>query len=176
MVSNDNAKAEQNRMILGKNRIIDEYEVVPTVTTTSDGYLKMASRGVNPITGYIEGDIDDSGTDNPFGRENTYVTHGNSRSFEFRSSNYWQFDGNYTLSIDGEFSHMFKTGFEVKFFELHRHENNLPWVADPFFDVYTDKWNGNIYAEDQKTWDMTANPTNPYSVEFICKTKYLIRV
>ncbi|OGU13942.1 MAG: hypothetical protein A2X61_16470 [Ignavibacteria bacterium GWB2_35_12] len=157
----DKVKADQNTMIPGKNRIIDEFEVIPTIITTADGYLKGASRKINPITGYIEGDINDSGTDNPFGRDNTYATHGNTRSFEFRKSNYWQIEGNYSLNIEGEFSHMFKTGIDFRFYELHRHENNLPWVADPFFDVYTDQWEGNLYAEDQRTWDMTSKPYKP---------------
>ncbi len=158
------------KMELGKNLVIDEFETFSSIKTTSDGYLRMATRDINPITGYIEGDADYSGTNNPYGLPfssvlggvlNPYVTHGNTRNFQFRSSNYWQVEGSYTQSIDGEFSHMFKAGLDFRFYKLERHWNSLPWVSNPFFDVYTSQWGGDLYATDSSAWQKISKPYNP---------------
>ncbi|MBI5325775.1 MAG: TonB-dependent receptor [Ignavibacteriae bacterium] len=159
------------QFVKGANRIIDEFESTTTPGISADGFLKMASRIINPITGYIEGDADFSGTRNPYGAAfasdmgilNPFVTHGNSRNFEFRNSNYWQIDGSYTQSIDGEFSHMLKAGMDLRFYQLDRHQNSLPWTDNPFFDVYTDKWGGNLYAPDTASWEATSKPYKPIS-------------
>ncbi|TAL68983.1 MAG: hypothetical protein EPN82_08715 [Bacteroidetes bacterium] len=161
-----------NQFVKGKNLTIDEYETQSPIGITADGYFKMASRAVNPFTGYIEGGEDYSGMNNPYGSPITgqmgtiypFVTHGNTRFFEFRKSNYWQFDGNYTQSIDaGDFNHMFKAGFDVKLFELNRHMNSLPWISNPFYDVYTSEWGGNLYVnkEDSIAREATSKPYKP---------------
>jgi hypothetical protein len=166
---NDQATYDaQFNLVPGKDKIIDEYETqTANNIATADGYLKMATRIRNPITGYIEGDADYSGYNNPYGLSISdagvapFYTHGNTRNFDFRESNYWQIEGSFTQSIEGEFTHMFKAGLDFRFYQLDRSQNSLPWTADPFFDVYTAKWGGNLYALDSATWAMTSKPYRP---------------
>lgn len=148
------------------DRVIDQYSRLSKIAKTEDGYLDLDIPVRNPLTGYYEGDAYYYGTDNPYGRENAFVVHGNSRTFQFRRGSYWQLDGNYNLNVSAKdkntgFSHMMKTGFEVRFYEQHRHQNSTPWDGLPFMDVYTDMWGGNFYT-DGETREKTSQPFTPW--------------
>ena len=142
--------------------IIDQYEYMSKLEKTKDGYLLGDIPQINKLTGYYEGDASSQSSDNPYGIPFMFTKHGNERNFSFRKGNYWQLDGNYTLSLDGEFDHMFKAGFEGRIYEMHRHMNSLPWDGNPFFDVYTDEWGGNLYTTDQDVKTKTSQPYKPY--------------
>lgn len=158
----DNYAVSPGKLVPGKDKIIDEYTPISTISPSKDGAVpKMEIQNVNPLTGYIEGSSSTAQSQNAYGLTGIFDLHGNERTFEFRRSNYWQIDGNYTLAVEGEFNHMFKTGFEVQMYELKRHMNSLPWDANPFFDVYTDDWGGNLYADNQKVYDKTSKPYRP---------------
>ncbi|MCX7880677.1 MAG: carboxypeptidase regulatory-like domain-containing protein [Ignavibacteria bacterium] len=150
----------------GKDKIVDQYSPISQIGPSKDGFIKMDLPIVNPLTGYIEGSSSTQHAQNAYGLTGIFDLHGNERTFEFRRSNYWQIDGNYTLAVEGEFSHMFKAGFEVQFYQLRRHMNNLPWDANPFFDVYTDDWGGNLYADNEQVYKKTSKPYKPITGGF----------
>jgi len=162
----DNYAVSLGTLEPGKDKILDQYAPVSQIQNSKDGFIKMDMPIVNPLTGYIEGSSSTQQAQNAYGLTGIFDLHGNERTFEFRRSNYWQIDGNYTLAVDGEFSHMFKTGFEVQFYQLRRHMNSLPWDANPFFDVYTDEWGGNLYADNKKVFDKTSKPYKPITGGF----------
>ena len=144
-------------MIEGKpNKIIDNYEVIQKTSSTADGYGSFDYIQRNPLTGYIEGQGDATGTNNPYGRTQSYYQHGNTTDLSFRSSDIWTIDGQYSQVFEGEFRHNFTTGADFTYYTLARHSNNLPYDGNPFFDVYTDEWGGNLYsADDSAGWKKT---------------------
>ncbi len=119
----------------------------------------------NKLTGYVEGNANALSTNNPYGLPNFFYNTGNTRSFQFRKGYYWQLDGAYNLSLDGGnegFRHMIRTGFELRFYNLSRHQNSLPWDGNPFYDVYTSDWGGNIYAfDDAEVYEKTSKSKKP---------------
>ncbi len=157
----DDYKVTLGNLVSGKDKILDQYTPVSQILPSKDGFIKMDRPIPNPLTGYIEGNSSTQHAQNAYGLTGIFDLHGNDRTFEFRRSNYWQIDGNYTLVTEGEFGHMFKTGFEVQFYQLRRHMNSLPWDANPFFDVYTDEWGGNLYADNPNVFEKTSKPYKP---------------
>ncbi|MFC2130893.1 carboxypeptidase regulatory-like domain-containing protein [Bacteroidota bacterium] len=142
------------------NKIVDQYEIIKKTSLTVDGYNSYDFTQRNPLTGYIEGSADATGTANPYGRTNAYVQQGNASGLSFRKSDIWAFEGNFTKIFEGEFKHFIKTGFEFTYFTLDRHQNGLPWSGNPFFDVYTREWDGNFYS-DSIGWAKTSKAFNP---------------
>ncbi len=146
------------------DRILDPYYQYLAPVPTEDGLVVASRPAPSPLTGYIEGGVDVTSTDNPYSLQSFFAEHGNTRTFDFRWSSYYQIDGYYyNLFETGEFKHQLKTGFEARFYELHRHYNSLPWDGNPFFDVYTDQWGGNLYADpnDVVTRELTSRPFRP---------------
>jgi len=151
------------------DRVIDQFELTTNIGKTADGYLTIDKPVVSNLTGYIEGSANDGTTQNPYGLQNFYYLHGNATSFEFRKGNYWQLDGNYNLEIaesgdnkKDKFSHHFKTGFELRYYTVKRHSNQMPWDGNPFFDIYTDEWGGNLYTTEEIVKERTNKPYHPY--------------
>ena len=120
----------------------------------------------NPITGFFEGQTDRTSSRNPYGRAQFFDYTGNERALDFRFQNYIRVDGNYNLDITaGEVSHKIKTGFEFNTFEIERFSNSLPWDENGFFDVYTSRFDGNVYADENKSsffYQQTSTPYNPW--------------
>jgi hypothetical protein len=144
------------------DKILDEYTGLTTMGITKDGYLKGDQPVRNPLTGYFEGPGYDGGTNNAYGMQNLFATTGTGTGVDYRLGTYWQFDGSYTNSFKtGEFGHFFKTGFQLRFYEFHRHNNGSPYDGNPFFDIYTDLYGGNLYADTKKVWDLTSKPYQP---------------
>lgn len=149
-------------LVNGRDRLIDPYTSITAEGTAQGGFLLGNRPTRNPLTGYIEGTGDATSTTNPYGLRQFFLAHGNSEGFEFRTTNFIQLDGNYNLRLESEdASHMIKAGFETRFFTLHRHANGLPWDANAFFDVYTDKWGGNPYVSDPNAVEKTSKPFTP---------------
>ena len=151
----------QDGRIVG-DKILDQFTSWTALKNTNDGYLLGDQPVINPLTGYYEGPAYES-TNNPYGVQGIFATHGNQGGLEFRDQYYWQVDGNYTnaFKTGEDFSHLFKTGFQVQLFELHRHYNGMPWDGNPFFDLFTDKYGGNIYADNTQIYDKTSKPFKP---------------
>lgn len=162
----DDYEVNLSELIPGKDKAIDTYQNVSAIKYTADKYYYADLPVVNPLTGYIEGPSSASGGQNAYGMVNAFVAHGNG-AFQFRRGNYWQFDGSYNLELDGEFSHAFETGFELRLYTIKRHSNTLPWDGNPFYDLYTDEWGGNLYAWDlPSAYEKTSKGYNPLSAAF----------
>jgi TonB dependent receptor/Carboxypeptidase regulatory-like domain/TonB-dependent Receptor Plug Domain len=100
---------------------------------------KIASFARNPVTGLYEGGEVGGASRNPYGMIDNanFPVHGNERSLEIRESTVFNGKGNYETNFDlGEVKTQVRAGFEFKTSSLRRHENNLPWETNPFFDVY----------------------------------------
>lgn len=163
----DSVAFETGSMIAANNKIIDQYEYITKLDMSSDGYFPMDVPQINPLTGYIEGSAYSLATNNPWGGQGYSYKHGNSSGFSYRAVNYWQIDGSYTNVFDvNEFSHYFKTGFELRLSELDRYYVSNPWSGNPFYDVYTDEWGGNIFAVTKDVREETSEPFTPMSAAF----------
>lgn len=146
----------------GKDKVVDWYQQPRYSGSSEDGYIQdMDLAAINPLTGYIEGSSNYTGTNNPWGLPNFTVTHGNS-GFSFRDGNYIQIDGSLNhLTETGEFDHNIKGGFEFRYYTQRLHSNGNPAVQNPFYDVYSDLWGGNIYAENDAIYEKTSKPYHP---------------
>jgi outer membrane receptor protein involved in Fe transport len=144
------------------DKILDEFTGLSGEGYTADGYLKTDIPKRNPLTGYYEGQGYNGGTNNPYGLSGIFATSGTATGVSFRYGSYWQADGHYTDAFStGDFSHIFKTGFQLRLYTLEYHYNGAPYDGNPFYDIYTDRFGGNIYAENQKVWDKTSKPNEP---------------
>jgi len=160
----DGAKGKLQRITSGQgDKIIDIYQGLTEIRYSADGYQRKDYIAKNPLTGYYEGGPNATGSNNAYGLPNAYYTHGNASGFEFRQGSYIQIDGNYTnVFKTDEFNHNFKTGFELRFLELHRHQNSWPWDGNTFYDIYTDKWGGNLYADNEQLYKESSKPFKPF--------------
>jgi len=161
----DNVNFNNGIMYKGRNKVIDNYEPISIITRTKDLYYLADLPQVNPLTGYIEGAGSASTGRNAYGLVGYFDAHGDG-GFQFRRGNYWQFDGNYNLlAEDKEFTHAFKAGFETRLYTVKRHYNGLPWDDNPFYDVYTNDWGGDLYNYDNPAVAAkTSKAFNPVSV------------
>jgi hypothetical protein len=120
----------------------------------------------NPLTGFYEGGEVAGASRNPYGLVDlSFPVHGNERVLEAREANELRLKGNYETFLDlaKDLQTQIKAGFEIGQTTLRRHENNLPWDAVPFFDVYgyeTNYFNGdatgrlrNFFAQPYKPLD-----------------------
>lgn len=148
----------------GPDRSVDIYQTPNATRLSADGLYEGTFRNINPLTGYYEGDLIGS-TNNPFGMLGLGFGQHGSTGFSFREGTYFQVDGNYTNIIkDGDFSHTLKGGFEFRLFDQGLHRNNNPWNSDPNYDIYTDKFGGNIYAPNDTIREATSQPFQPYNI------------
>lgn len=153
------------------DKIIDIYQPLIETRKSEDGFYEGTFMKRNRLTGYYEGEPNTTGSYNPYGLTRMFQTSGSDGGFAFRYGSYFQVDGSYTLSFNHgsekeRFSHVFKAGFEARFFKQHRHSNSNPWDGNPFYDVYSDKWGGNLYADDQKVYTRTSSPFEPRKYGF----------
>jgi len=152
--------------IPGQDKKLDVYDVVRSSGVTEDGFVKIETSKINPLTGYVEGSEDLQATTNPYGLFNYFVAHGNEGGVDFRNARYFQFDGNLSHGIEvGETRHTFKTGFELRLLRLTRHYNASPWNGSPFYDVFGADYGGNLYFDvtDQQSLNAKLLSEEPYS-------------
>lgn len=150
-----------SEMVQTSDGAIDWFQSSQRTQKTADGYLFLDIYERNPLTGYIEDNANSTSTKNPYGLQGFFNIHGNERAFEFRSQKFLQADGFYNVNITaGDISHNFKTGFEVRSYQLRRHNNSLPWDGNPFFDIYTDEYGGNIYSKGSLNPQLTNERTS----------------
>lgn len=148
--------------VSGRDMIEDHYKKYMQAGVSKDGYFAAEFPVINPFTGFYEGD-ESKTTNNPYGYySNMFDKHSSYGGFEYRRTNYWQADGSYEIIIDDDkFKHAIKSGFEFRSYELHKHSNSTPWSDVSGFDVFTDKWGGNLYIPEQYT-DAIAKTSKPY--------------
>ncbi|MEY3386627.1 MAG: hypothetical protein RIR53_1438 [Bacteroidota bacterium] len=122
------------------NQILDEYDVLRALGNTVDVEFDSEKRTQsfrNPITGYIEGTLDNQSTKNPFGLEGFFNAHGNTAPVELRRSPSVQVDGNITHTMEvGNSRHVLKGGFEFRTNDLSLYQNNAPWTGEQFSQSY----------------------------------------
>jgi outer membrane receptor for ferrienterochelin and colicin len=171
----DKLVPQNDIFISGTDFVVDQYTQMNTVTGyTKDGYLKGEVPVRNPLTGYYEGRPYSGGTGNAFGLQNTFVSDGSAGGgFSFREGSYIQMDGKFSWILDlDDVRQELTAGFNFKLHELHRHYNGTPYDGDPSYDLYTDKWGGNIYATtDQYVYDKTSKPFKPKSFDFFAEDR-----
>lgn len=124
------------------DKIIDQY-LDPDTTTVHNRFLspeddRSQVRLRNPLTGLYEGGETTGASRNPYGLNDlNFPVHGNPRDLEVRESTTLGFKGSYETNIDlGEVATQVKAGFDFNAYTLRRHDNSLPWVQRPFYDVY----------------------------------------
>ncbi len=161
----------------GHDKAIDVFQSFTKDQLTADGARILNYNLRNNLTGYIENGSDASGTKNAYGLSQYFDQHGNERVLDFRRQNYWQFDGYFTAQNiqTGEVNHNFKTGFELRLYENRRHYNSLPWDPNGFFDIYTDEFGGNIYADSANVYNATSKPKKPVSASFYAQDQITYR-
>lgn len=159
---------------IGKNHIIDEYELLYRADSSKDFYYHAQLPQANPLTGYVEGRANATSTNNPYGLSGLAYNSGNTGVFQFRRSNYWQVDGFLESNYNGDEetpSHSFKTGFEVQLYQLSLHSNSLPWDGNPYYDVYSSDWGGDLYTESASAKEKTSKPFKPMRAAFYVQDK-----
>jgi hypothetical protein len=168
----DEYAVEGSNLVPGSDRIIDEFTPITVPgTPTEDGYYSADYAAINPLTGYVEGNVNGSGTHNPWGLPNRFPTYGSGSSISYRFGDYWQFKGDLTsLFESGEgkkkFSHTFKTGFDIRLFSMEKFQVSNPYDGNPFRDIYTDRFGGNIYTSNELGYSRTSKPTEPMKFAF----------
>jgi len=160
----DDYTVSQGELVPGKNKVLDHYEYITRPKMLSqDKYYEGTLAVRNPLTGYYEGNVDRSGTNNAYGLQDYFNYGGNTSAVQFRVGSYWEVRGAYTnLFKTGDFEHMLKAGAEVRLYELHRSYNGSPYTGNPFYDVYTDLWGGNLYSENEEVLAKTNKPYTPF--------------
>lgn len=168
----DNLTVDDTVYEQGSNRSIDAYDYMRKKAVTEDGYAEFEVTRPNPITGSIEGPADAQTTLNPYGLFNYFNARGNETGVDLRSATFMQFDGNITHNLElGETRHVFKGGFELRFYRLTRHYNGNPWDGSPFFDLYGSDYGENLYIDPtapnyEQTKAQTEEPFTPITGGF----------
>lgn len=135
-----------------------------------DGFVNLEIPVENPLSGYVEGQTIIRGMDNAYGLNNVFINTASGSGYDFRFGSYLQFDGNYNLDLEsGDFRHSIKTGFELRFNEVHRHANFQPFISgDIDADIYSDRWGGNMYlfSDVEGVREFTEAPKTPWTAAF----------
>lgn len=146
----------------GSDQIVDYYQAPLIDRASADGAINNTFQVINALTGYYEGQIT-STFNNPWGVQ--LAEHG-SYGFQFREGTYTQVDGKFTSIVEsGLYTHNLQAGFEFRYYEQGRHNNNQPY-SNRFYDVYTSSFGGNIYASEDETGEVfraTSQEYNPMS-------------
>lgn len=162
----DEYVVRNGKLVPGFDRVLDRYQVWTELQPSEDGYNPIQRPVRNALTGYYEGSSNSSSTNNPFGIQGAYYNHGNTSYINFRDGVTWSLSALYNLDVDfGDFNHNFKAGIDGKLYETHRHYNGSPANDIPFSDIYTDKWGGNIYEQDDLIKEITSKPFQPWKFD-----------
>ncbi len=144
---------------------IDWAQTPSVVTASQDGFCTGTFFVKNPLTGYFEGEPYSGGSQNPYGMAN-FSNMGGANRLSLEYGNILSAAGHYNLFglKTGEFTHVLKAGFETSYFTMHKHLNTTPYSTAPTYDLYTDKWGGNIYAQTDAVYDRTSKPMNQFKL------------
>jgi|GEM_PF-515218 len=89
---------------------------------------------------------------NPYGVEGLFYTYGDFRVWRVWNNNDMQARFDVTHSVGKV--HEFKTGFDIMRYSMQFFDNNLPWVANPFWDYYDrDPWKVSAYIQDKMDFE-----------------------
>jgi outer membrane receptor protein involved in Fe transport len=89
---------------------------------------------------------------NPYGVEGLFYTYGDFRVWRVWNNNDIQARLDLTHSVGKV--HEFKTGFDITRYDMQYFDNNLPWVANPFWDYYNrEPWKVSAYVQDKMDFE-----------------------
>jgi outer membrane receptor protein involved in Fe transport len=89
---------------------------------------------------------------NPYGVEGLFYTYGDYRIWRVRNNDDIQARLDVTHSLGKV--HEFKTGFDLTRYDMQFFDNNLPWVANPFWDYYDrSPWKISAYVQDKMDFE-----------------------
>lgn len=149
------------------DRLIDIYQQINGIRSSNDGNITEQFPVINPLTGFYEGLVNRRTTNNAWGIPFFFNNSGNSAGFSYRYGSYLQFDGNYTIDFkDDDFGHQLKAGFEARLFSQELHSNPDPWNGAQNTDIYTSQDGGNIYAENDRVFQITSQARTPKKISF----------
>jgi hypothetical protein len=147
------------------DKLIDIYQQINGVRKSTDGQFTDQFPVINPLTGFYEGLANRRATNNAWGLPFFFNSSGNTSGFAYRYGGYLQVDGHYTIDLkDDDFGHQIKAGFEARIFNQDLHSNPNPWDGAQNTDVYSNQNGGNLYAENQETFDITSQPKSPKKI------------
>jgi len=102
-------------------------------------------------TEYTDRDVD-ALRHNPYGVESFFYTYGDYRVWRFWDNNDMQARLDVSHSLGKV--HEFKTGIDFMRYEMKYYDNNLPWVANPFWDAYDrSPWKFAAYVQDKMDFE-----------------------
>lgn len=180
----DRYTVESDRLVDGDNGAIDTYELPQEERILNQFLGETTSLNArNLITGFFEGPESPGASRNPYGTiDQTFATHGNTRSLEIRESSWFTLQGKYETNFllgdqTGDGSNAvqtnLRTGFDFSYYTLRRHQNSLPWDQNPFFDVYGFE---STYFNSKDTTgrltDFLAQPYHPFHGSLWAQTKF----
>ena len=180
----DRYTVEADRLVDGDNGAIDTYEIPQEERFLNQFLGETTSLNArNLLTGFFEGPNSPGASRNPYGTiDQTFPTHGNSRSLEIRESSWFTFQGKYETNFllgdkSGDGSNAVRTnlraGFDFSYFTLRRHNNSLPWDQNPFFDIYGfESTYFNSKDTSGRLTDFLAQPYHPYQGAIWAQTKF----
>ncbi len=180
----DRYTVESDRLIDGDNGAIDTYELPQEERLLNQFLGETTSLNArNLLTGFFEGPDGPGASRNPYGTiDQTFATHGNTRSLEVRETSWVTLEGKYASTFklgdqSGDGSNAIETnlraGFDFSYYTLRRHNNSLPWDQNPFFDVYG--FESTYFNSKDTTGRLTeflAQPYHPYHGSFWAQTKF----
>jgi hypothetical protein len=148
---------------------VDWAQSPSVITASKDSFCIGTFQVVNPLTGYYEGELYNGGTQNPYGLNSMNSANfygGGADGFSFEYNNILSAAGHYNLfgMKTGDFTHTLKAGFETSYFTMNKHYNRQPYSTAPLYDIYTDMWGGNIYAQSQSVYDKTSKPMHQFKL------------
>ncbi len=143
------------------DKALDNYRGISgTVYLDNDPKRPFVTSVPSNVTGYIEDGEDKSGTNNPYGLTNVFNSSGGG-GLEYRGSSFLQFKGDYQTGIQiGEVKHGLQGGVDVRRYTLRHYNNGLPWSGFPFYDVYDDRFGGDIYSQTAAEREIGSKPKN----------------
>ncbi len=129
------------------DKVLDNYRALNGIVYLDNDPKRPFTAFVpSNLTGYIEDQADASSTNNPYGLTGIFSNAGG-EGVEFRSASFMQFKGNYqNIQMFNDVKHVFQAGVDVRSYTIRRYQNQLPWSSNPFYDVYDDRFGGDIYS------------------------------
>lgn len=89
---------------------------------------------------------------NPYGVEGFFYTYGDFRNYSLWNNNDIQARLDVSHAVGKV--HEFKTGFDLTRYDMQYFQNNLPWVANPFWDYYDrSPWKISGYIQDKMDFE-----------------------
>ena len=147
--------------VLMRDHVIDDYTQVTRSQYTPDGWVLFNCPIPNNLTGYLEGSVQSSPTDNPYGLTNMFIGYGNNNGYSFNKS-YGikiKYDFDAAFNLWGTYNKI-RTGAQFSIGNFDRNQVYSPWTVGTV-DIYSDRFGGNLFTDNQDVKDKTSQPHVP---------------